>query len=198
MLSEKDQQKIKNEIRSWSREQLEPPNQDFNNIPACPYAKKAWDDDKVDFVFKTKLYDNSVAYKVIENWDDSRDLVILVDVNFLEEPEDFHDNIDFINENISEGFFLERDFWVMGFHPYDDANELIDDGDFEGESDIEYALVFLQRLSKLEEASEKLVNQGYYKTYFDTYDVQDMYATRKEFYRRLKDEEEGNARCGHG
>ena len=106
MLSEKDQQKIKNEIRSWSREQLEPPNPDFNNIPACPYAKKAWDDDKVDFVFKTKLYDNSVAYKVLENWDDSRDLVILVDVNFLEEPEDFHDNIDFINENISEGFFF--------------------------------------------------------------------------------------------
>ena len=77
----------------------------------------------------------------------------------------------------------------MGFHPYDDANELIDDGSFEGESETEYAIVFIQRLSKLEVASEKLINQGYYKTYFDTYDVQEMYAVRKEFYRRLKDEE---------
>ena len=189
MLSEEEKENIKSEIRSWSREQLEPPNPDFNNIPACPYAKKAWDDKKVKFAFKTELYDNDVIYEYIENWDDSVDLVILVDTNFVEETEDFHDNLDFINENISDGCFGEKDFWVMGFHPYDDANELIDDGSFEGESETEYAIVFIQRLSKLEIASEKLINQGYYKTYFDTYDVSEMYAVRKEFYRRLKDEE---------
>ena len=44
---------MKTEIRSWSKHQLESPNADFNNIPACPYAKKAWDDDKVKFAFKT-------------------------------------------------------------------------------------------------------------------------------------------------
>lgn len=189
MLSDKEKEKIKNEIRSWSREQLEPPNPDFNNIPACPYAKKAWEDRKVIFDFKTKSYDTSIVYKYLENWDDSLDLVIVVDTAFLEDTEDFHDHIDFINENISENVFGDRDLWVMGFHPYDDTNELIDDGDFEGESETEYAILFVQRLSKLEVASEKLNNQGYYSTYFDTYDVEQMYAVRKEYYRRLQDEE---------
>ena len=189
MITKSLKNKIKKEIRRWSKEQLEPPNPDFNNIPACPYAKKAWKDKKVKLAFKTELYDNEIIYKYLNDWDNDIDLVILVDTNFVEETEDFHDNLDFINENISDHCFKERDFWVMGFHPYDDANELIDDGTFEGESDLEYAIVFIQRLSKLEEASEKLINQGYYKTYFDTYDVQEMYAVRKEFYRRLKDEE---------
>ena len=189
MIAKSLKNKIKKEIRRWSKEQLEPPNPDFNNIPACPYAKKAWKDKKVKFAFKTELYDNEIIYKYLNDWDNDIDLVILVDTNFVEQTEDFHDNLDFINENISDHCFKERDFWVMGFHPYDDANELIDDGTFEGESDLEYAIVFIQRLSKLEEASEKLINQGYYKTYFDTYDVQEMYAVRKEFYRRLQDEE---------
>ena len=174
MITKSLKNKIKKEIRRWSKEQLEPPNPDFNNIPACPYAKKAWQDKKVKFAFKTELYDNEIIYKYLNDWDNDIDLVILVDTNFVEETEDFHDNLDFINENISDHCFKERDFWVMGFHPYDDANELIDDGTFEGESDLEYAIVFIQRLSKLEEASEKLINQGYYKTYFDTYDVQEM------------------------
>ena len=184
-LSAKNKESIKNEIRSWSREQLEPPNPDFNNIPACPYAKKAWDDKKVKFAFKTELYDNDVIYEYLENWDDSIDLVILVDTNFAEETEDFHDNLDFINENISENVFKDKDLWVMGFHPYDDANELIDDGTFKGASDIEYAIIFVQRLSKLQEASNKLVDKGYYDHYFKTNDVSEMYEIRKEYYRRL-------------
>ena len=43
---------IKKEIRQWSKHALEIPNSEFNNLPACPYAKAAWKDDKVDVVFK--------------------------------------------------------------------------------------------------------------------------------------------------
>ena len=136
MITKSLKNKIKKEIRRWSKEQLEPPNPDFNNIPACPYAKKAWQDKKVKFAFKTELYDNEIIYKYLNDWDNDIDLVILVDTNFVEETEDFHDNLDFINENISDHCFKERDFWVMGFHPYDDANELIDDGTFDGETAI--------------------------------------------------------------
>ena len=75
----------------------------------------------------------------------------------------------------------------MGFHPYQDSNELIDDGTFEGISDTEYAIIFVQRLSKLQEASNKLVSRNYYDRYFKTYDVSEMYDIRKEYYRRLKD-----------
>ena len=86
--------------------------------------------------------------------------------------------------------FRDRDLWVMGFHPEDEANELIDDGTFEGETDTAYALLFVQRLSKLEKAAEKLRPLGYYDKYFQEYDVADMYELRTNFYRRLQD-----ARC---
>tara|TARA_R110000765_G_scaffold202681_1_gene307958 strand:+ start:2590 stop:2934 length:345 start_codon:yes stop_codon:yes gene_type:complete len=105
----------------------------------------------------------------------------------MEVEDHFHKYLDDINECISENFFEDRDFWVMGFHPYQDANELIDDGTFEEISDTEYALIFVQRLSKLEEASDKLVGRNYYDRYFKTYDVSEMYKIRKEYYRRLKD-----------
>ena len=33
---------IKVEMRDWSAHALEIPNEYYNNMPACPYAKKAW------------------------------------------------------------------------------------------------------------------------------------------------------------
>ena len=42
---------IKKEIRDWSRYALEVPNPDFNNLPACPYAQAAWQEDKVEIIF---------------------------------------------------------------------------------------------------------------------------------------------------
>ena len=100
----------------------------------------------------------------------------MADTSFMEVEDHFHKYLDDINECISENFFEDRD-----------ANELIDDGTFEEISDTEYALIFVQRLSKLEEASDKLVGRNYYDRYFKTYDVSEMYKIRKEYYRRLKD-----------
>ena len=54
----------------------------------------------------------------------------------------------------------------MGFHPDDDEQELLDSEDFEPETDIEYALVFVQRLSKLEQAAEKAKGCGVLRTIF--------------------------------
>jgi|TARA_R110000823_G_scaffold249369_1_gene372772 hypothetical protein len=177
---------IKKEIRQWSKHALEIPNSEFNNLPACPYAKAAWKDDKVDVVFK-ETDDYSVVFDAILNWDDTKELVIVADTSFIEVEDEFHKYLDDINECISENFFEDQDFWVMGFHPYQDSNELIDDGTFEGISDTEYALIFVQRLSKLQEASDKLVGRNYYDRYFKTYDVSEMYEIRKDYYRRLKD-----------
>ena len=41
---------IKVEMRNWSAHALEIPNEYYNNMPACPYAKKAWATDKVGFL----------------------------------------------------------------------------------------------------------------------------------------------------
>ena len=46
------EENIKNEIRLWSKEALEKPNENYNNMPACPFAKRAWADDRVVLYLK--------------------------------------------------------------------------------------------------------------------------------------------------
>jgi hypothetical protein len=45
--------KIEADIRKWSHEFLEVPNDKLNGLPPCPYAKQAWLDNKVIFSINT-------------------------------------------------------------------------------------------------------------------------------------------------
>ena len=185
MISQQEKTGIVREIKGWSKYVLEPRNPEFNGIPACPYAKAAWREGKVDIVFKEdKSY--GLLSNTLENWNEDKDLVIIVDTDFIKREDRFHKYHDIINKRISENLYKDKDLWVMGFHPDDDEQELLDSEDFEPETDTEYALVFVQRLSKLEQAAEKLRLIGYYDKYFQEYDVEPMYKLRNKFYRRLE------------
>ena len=48
------EKQIKDDIRKWSRLNLEVPNQHLNGMPACPFAKKTWADKKVLIKIKQK------------------------------------------------------------------------------------------------------------------------------------------------
>ena len=61
-----------------------------------------------------------------------------------------------------------------------------DDGSFEEIVEKEYALIFVQRLSKLQESANKLKKLGYYDKYYKEYNVEDIYEQRENYYRRLK------------
>ena len=76
----------------------------------------------------------------------------------------------------------------MGFHPEDDGNELLDN-EFESTVDTPYGMVFLQRLSKLQEASDALRVKGYYNIAQQYYNADFLYEQRQDFYRRLKNGE---------
>ena len=182
-----DEKKIYNEIREWSRTLLEEKNPEFNGLPACPYAKAAWAAQRVSVIFKRDPANYQDLWTVISTWDDQVDLVIIVDLAFTEDSDAFHQYLDDINQAISDGMFIDRDIWVMGFHPDQEPNELVDDGTFEPDTTEEYAMIFVQRLSKLEESADKIRELGYYDRYFDEYDVEKMYKIRHEFYRRLID-----------
>ena len=39
---------VKEDVRLWSKHFLEVPNVQLNNLPACPYAKTAWLQNKVN------------------------------------------------------------------------------------------------------------------------------------------------------
>ena len=74
----------------------------------------------------------------------------------------------------------------MGFHPEDDYDDGNDESVFEQETDVNYALIFVQRLSKLHEAAEKLAKLGYYQGYVDNDVFDNLYEKRTNYYRRLK------------
>ena len=179
-----DERKIAEEIRAWSATVLEVENPFFNNLPPCPYAKKAWQDERVGFKFKyEKGYQE--LYSCLSQWEDTLDVLLVVDRNYDADPERFHDYLDELNEAIANGFFIDKDFWLMGFHPDDEPNEYLDDESFTHVIDEPYAIIFLQRLSKVQDAADKLAKNGYYETYFDEYDVEELFAKRTELHRRL-------------
>lgn len=177
------EQAIISETKAWSKAALEVSNEYYNNLAPCPFAKKAWLDEKVGFCFK---YNKSWQdlYTLISQWDDSKDVVILIDFDYL--PLDEMDAyLNLLNEAISNGIFINRDMFLMGFHPEDDDNELLDDNEFDSTIDTPYAMIFLQRLSKLQEASNTLRMKGYYKIAEKYYNGKELYNNRERLYRRL-------------
>ena len=179
------EREICDEIIAWSSHTLQKPNPYYNGLPPCPYAQKAWEEQKVLFLFK---YDTNmqVLYSTLSQWEDAFDLVIIVDMAFQKDPEIFHDYLDLLNEAISEGVFIDRDMWLMGFHPNDDCNDFIDDNSFLQLVEDEYAMIFVQRLSKVQEAADKLAKKGYYDKYLEEYNVEELFQKRETLYRRLK------------
>ena len=73
----------------------------------------------------------------------------------------------------------------MGFHPEDDTNEIIESDSFETEVDDVYSMIFIQRLSLLERASEKLRSKGYYDRTYGNYKVDEILQKRNKLFRRL-------------
>lgn len=46
------EKQICEEILAWSAHTLQKPNPYYNGLPPCPYAQKAWEDEKVIILFK--------------------------------------------------------------------------------------------------------------------------------------------------
>lgn len=185
-----EERKICDEIRAWSAYALEVPNPYFAGLPACPYAKAAWQNNRVHILFK-RGGDEFLANH-LENFDDSFDLVIIANQDEDKSSDDYHDYLDQLNVAISENIFGQRDLWVMGFHPDDGQNELVDDGTFEPLTDTRYSMIFVQRLSKIQEAADKLKELGYYDQYLEEYDAAELFEKRAAFYRRVKDGDESS------
>ncbi len=176
---------IAHEIMSWSSTVLEKPNKFFNGLPPCPYARQAWLDDKVALVFKReKTYQD--LYSIISCFEEKFDIAILVDLNNHKDSEEFHDYLNELNTAISKGWFIDKDIWVMGFHPDDDATEFAEEADFKALVEVEYSMIFIQRLSKLQESAHRIKKNGYYHNYDEEYNASHIFQRREELYRRLQ------------
>jgi hypothetical protein len=119
---------VEADIRKWSHEFLEVPNEKLNGLPPCPYAKQAWLDSQ---------YLPDMHY--LDGWCDG------------------------VNEALS---IAGKDMHLMVFHPDYDAQEagldfLVEDGVVD--ESLVYCMVFVQRLSPLDDAALSLEKSGYYK-----------------------------------
>tara|TARA_Y100001973_G_C5175130_1_gene321435 strand:- start:73 stop:696 length:624 start_codon:yes stop_codon:yes gene_type:complete len=179
------EKEVSEEIRAWSLHALEKPNPAYNNFPPCPFAAKAWQDEKVGILFK---YDDSFQplYSVISSYDDQFELVILIDFNYNENEEAFHAYLEDLNEAIADGIFIDKDIYLMGFHPETESNEIIENNDFETNAEEAYGIIFIQRLSLLHKTSEKLKKTTYYNRDQGSYNLDQIFEKRNELYRRLK------------
>ena len=180
------EQKVIEEVKTWTNQVLDQPNPFFNDLPACPYAKKAFVTEKVGFSFS---YDKGMQglYTVLSQFDDTFDVILYVQFEFVEEPQEFHDYLAALNQAISMGIFIQKDLWVMGFHPDDEQDEEVFDQTFPHLVEDLYAITFVQRLSKLEIAAEKLREKGYYEQYMKDVSTANLWNKRQSLYRRLCD-----------
>ena len=185
VINKQFEKNIRTEIREWSKHSLEKANENYNGFPPCPYAAKAWIDNKVDIQFKYDISPEKL-YANISHYNDDYELIILVDFDYDPEPERFHDYLVGVNEAISKDAFQDADIYVMGFHPEDDANEILESDSFETDVEEVYAMVFIQRLSVLEKAAEKLRSKGYYDRTHGNYAVDEILQNRNKLFRRLQ------------
>ena len=176
------------DVRIWSKHFLEVPNLHLGGVPACPFAKKAWLDKKVWVAVKTK---NSTYKKelndCLKNLDfTKKEILIFCDPYYSYSPDELHMATEDFNE-----WYNRKDFYFMSFHPSNPATEeeqkfLVspnNDTNLSG-PDYKYSMMLVQKFSQLQEASDKLHKQGYYKMWPDEY-YQDVVVSRANKYKQI-------------
>jgi uncharacterized protein YwgA len=142
---------ITKEVRDWSKEVLETEN------PVCPYAKKTWENNKANIIISNNIYWKDL-YKKATNFPNEYDVVIYCDFNVDLHVDIFNDRINLLNT-----FFTQHNLWFMGFHQEHQEKSVVEQDHFEPHFEDSYNMIFMQKLDKLNKASETLEKIGYYK-----------------------------------
>ena len=179
---------VKRDVRRWSELFLEVPNKHLGGYPACPFAKKTWDDNKVvvEVKRKSKWYKSELNGHIRQLDFSVHELLIFCDPYFNYSLEEFQDVIDDYNN-----WYNKKDIFFMGFHPHNPANEeeqeflVTPNGDTPiVEDSINYSMMLAQKFSQLQEASDKLHKAGYYDKWPKGY-YQDVVVSRAKTYKRI-------------
>ena len=161
------QQLIRQEVRDWSKEVLE------TEQPVCPYAKKTWENNRVDVILSKCLHWTDLV-DISKNFPTDKDVIIYCDTNMDLDMFTFDSRIAMLN-----AFVNSENLWVMGFHQQHDEKVVVDQEHFEPHFDESYNMVFMQKLDELNKASETLEKIGYYKDW-DVKDFQDILKRRSK------------------
>lgn len=153
---------IADDLREWSMNVLEVPNPHLDGLPACPYAKKAWQDNKVKIIETKNIYKETLR-QCNEFTDNAYDLTICASFT-IPNMQEFSTWCEKRNNLLAK-----RDLHIMGFHPEFGAEEaeldFLYEHSWESSLNKEYCMVFIQSLSQVDDASLKLEKLDYYKVY---------------------------------
>ena len=181
---------IHEEIRLWSKHYLEVRNKHLNGLPACPFARKSWAQNKVDIQIRNtnQGYTRDLHRHVKKLDFDKKELLIFCDVNYKQYSlNKFQSIIDNFN-----GRYNKKDVYFMGFHPYNPPNKeeqefLLDPtGNMSDlpESKIEFSMMLIQKFSQLYEASDRLHRMGYYDEWPTDY-YHEVVSSRQQQFKKL-------------
>ena len=142
------------DIEEWIKEKLSKSHSAFNMMPACPYAKRAWTDNKVII----RQCNGLDIYNIMDDdtllWDDDKEVVV-----YGFDPSTISaDQLSAAVEQANDTYLGVRGLVALEDHP-DDPEEVA--GVYLNQG--AWGLVLLQKRAKLEEAREYLESKGYYK-----------------------------------
>ena len=183
-------EQIIEDVRLWSKHFLEVSNVHLGGMPACPFAKKTWTDEKVWVAVKTK----HSTYKkelndCLKNLDfTKKEILIFCDPYYSYTSNELH----YATEEYNE-WYNKKDMYFMSFHPLNPAtvdeqeflvsptNEVEEMPDY---PDYKYSMMLVQKFSQLQQASDKLKKQGYYKLWPKGY-YRDVVVSREKKYKKI-------------
>ena len=151
---------IEADLRSWSREVLEAPSPHLNGMPPCPYARKAWRENKV-LVIESGNFEEDVARYCRDFYEFDNELIVIgtYDIPDLDDLTAFIEKLNATHPSLH----------CMQFHPdygAEDAElDFLTDNDWESSNPHEYCMVFIQDLALVVAASDRLEALGYYSAY---------------------------------
>ena len=170
-----DKTLLMKELRQWSHTVLEQPQGKFNNLPACPFAKKTWNNNKVNVVV-SQCSDWSDLMDSIISFDDTYDVIIYCGDDYENMTADeLHERVHLLN-----GQANPLNLYLMGSHP-DSEIPFATDEEFNELFDDDYYVVFLQRLDTLIQASDNIFKKGYYNNY-DNNEFQSQILNRRKLW----------------
>ena len=178
-----NEEKIVHQIWEWIIHELSSPAKDFNNMPPCPFARRALLSNRVIF-HMSKDHTVAVDIKSVGDLEGFTHVLIWTSPSSLS-PRKFQS---WLNEQNKNHFGN----WLMGMHPKDPLAKLpvwkslnMDD----------WGIVLVQSLSELDMASSVLMKSNYYHGIVDAADLIDRRIAanawnEKGFKEKASDEEE--------
>jgi len=174
---------ITEDILDWSKNFIEKPNEYLGNVPVCPYAAKARQDNALKVLEVTKNY--NLIDKIVEGTElikDSDIDIVIVGCSDVEiTVEELNATIHAYNV-----IFVPQDIYLMASHPYDDEEdepvEFLETDNWEPDND--FLMVLIQNYDKLERASDMMRKKGYYDKW--PLDYYDGTVNKRKSYRRYR------------